>query len=283
MFKPGTRLPKLKIEFSNIIIFVLLAAFAIIMVMPILFMISTSFKPDDQIWAFPIVWIPKPPILDHYVKVWETIPVLRFFFNSVFVSGAVTVSQILISSMAAYAFARIRFFARDTIFMLFLGTMMIPAYVLIIPLYLIIDWLGLMDTYGALIAPSMVSAFSIFLLRQFFLSIPFDLDDSARIDGCNRMQILFKIILPLSKPALAALTIFVFMGAWNNFFWPLIVTSSQDIRVLPLGLAYFQVSQSTDWGPLMAAAVFATIPILIVFMFAQKRFIQGITMTGIKG
>jgi len=278
-----TKFYKVKVSFLNIIIFTMLLVFGVFMIMPFLFAISTSLKPDKQIWAYPIVWIPKPFILEHYKRVWELIPILRLFFNSVFVSSAITISQLLISSMAAYAFARINFFARDVFLLLILSTMMIPSYILMVPLYLIIDQFGLMNSYGALIIPSLVSAFSIFLLRQFFLSIPSDLDDAARIDGCSRLQILFKIILPLSKSALIALSIFVFMGAWNNFLWPLIVISSESMRTLPLALAYFQVSQSTEWGPLMAASVIVTLPVLVFFIFAQRQFIQGITLTGIKG
>lgn len=256
---------------------------AIFMVIPLLWMLSTSFKTNGQIFTYHVQWIPHPFIFGNYQQAWTEIPMIRFFLNSVIVACSTTVLQILVCALAAYGFARIRFVGREPIFMLFLGTMMIPKYILIIPLYLIMGQLNLINTYGGLILPGIVSAFSIFLLRQFFLNIPIDLDEAAIIDGCNKLQILFRIYFPLSVPALSALTILAFMGAWNDFFWPLIVTSTDSMRTLQLGLAYFQNSYTTQWGPLMAAATIATIPVLVVFFLAQKRFIQGITQTGIKG
>jgi len=256
---------------------------ALLMLLPLIWMTLTTLKTNGQIWKIPIEWLPNPLTFENFTIVWERVPVLRLFFNSFFVSASTTLLQVLFASLAAYAFARIRFWGREAIFMLFLGTMMIPNYVLIIPLYMIMDALRLLDTYWALILPGIVTAFSIFLMRQFFLSIPKDLDEAAFIDGANRLQILFRVILPLSKPALAALTIFVFMNQWNDFFWPLIAVSSEHMRTLQLGLAYFQQANTTEWGPLMAVSLIATLPVLVVFAFAQRWFIQGITMTGLKG
>jgi multiple sugar transport system permease protein len=221
--------------------------------------------------------------MDNFKEVFRYVDMGRLFFNSVFVATVTTVVQANVAALAAFAFARIRFAGRDAVFMAFLATMMIPSSVLIIPLYIIIDKLGLMNTYAALILPGFVSAFSIFLMRQFFSSIPVDLDESARIDGCNRLQILYKIILPLSTPAIVSVSIFVFMGSWNSFLWPLIVTTDKNLRLLPLGLSYFQVSNATAYGPLMAAAMLASLPLIIVFVVAQRRFIEGLTLTGLKG
>jgi multiple sugar transport system permease protein len=246
-------------------------------------MISTAFKPEGIIWKYPIVWLPDPFTLENFNDVFRYMNVGRLFFNSVFVAAVTTVIQAIVASLAAFAFARIRFAGREAIFMGFLATMMIPQYVLLIPLYIIISRFNLMNTYAALILPSLISAFSIFLLRQFFRSIPIDLDESARIDGCNRLQILYKIILPLSQPALVSVSIFVFMNSWNNFLWPLLVTSDQNLRLLPLGLSYFQVANSTRYGPLMAAASLASAPLIFIFLIAQKRFIEGLALTGIKG
>lgn len=160
--------------------------------------------------------------------------------------------------------------------------MMIPSYVLIIPQYIMIDRMGLTNSYAAMILPSMVTAFSIFLLRNFMYSIPIELDEAAMIDGCNRLQILLRIIVPLTKPALSAMVIFVFMNAWNNLLWPLLVTSSETMRTIPLALSYFQTSNDAEYGPLMAAALLASLPILILFILAQNKFIEGMTMSGVK-
>jgi multiple sugar transport system permease protein len=246
-------------------------------------MFLTTFKIESMIWKYPIVWLPRPPTLANFTEAFRYINVGRLFFNSVFVASVTTFVQAIVASLAAFAFARIRFAGREAIFLGFLATMMIPQYVLLIPLYIIISKFNLMNTYAALILPSLISAFSIFLLRQFFRSIPIDLDESARIDGCNRLQILSKIILPLSQPALVSVSIFVFMNSWNNFLWPLLVTSSPDLRLLPLGLSYFQVANTTKYGSLMAAAAMASTPLIIVFLAAQKRFIEGLALTGIKG
>lgn len=272
-----------KKEIFKLIRTLLAVGFGILMIMPLLFMISTSFKTDGQIWKYDIQWIPKPIIFENYIRVFTDMPFLRFFLNSVIVSGGITLGQIITGYLAAYAFARIRFVGRDKIFMLFLATMMVPSYVLIIPQYIMVDKLGLMNSYSAMILPAVVAAFSIFLLRNFMYSIPMELDEAAMIDGCNRLQILIKIIVPLTKPALSAMVIFVFMNAWNNFLWPLLVTSNETMRTVPLALSYFQTSNDAEYGPLMAAALVASLPILAVFMLAQNKFIEGMTMSGVKG
>ena len=272
-----------KKELFKIIRTVLAVCFGFLMIAPVLFMVSTSFKEESQIWKYDIQWRPKPFIIQNYIRVFTDMPFVRFFVNSCIVAGGVTLGQIATGYLAAYAFARIRFTGRDKIFMVFLATMMIPGYVLIIPQYIMIDKLGLMNTFAAMILPSMVTAFSIFLLRNFMYSIPLELDEAAMMDGANRLQILLRIIVPLTKPALSAMVIFVFMNAWNNFLWPLLVTSNERMRTIPLALSYFQSSNSAEYGPLMAAALVASAPILIVFLFAQNKFIEGMTMSGVKG
>jgi multiple sugar transport system permease protein len=194
----------------------------------------------------------------------------------------VTGGQIVTCSLAAYAFARLQFRGRDILFYLFLGTMMIPGQVTMIPSFLMLHWLGWIDSYAALIVPGLASAFGTFLLRQFFLSIPRDLEDAASIDGCSRFGVLWRIILPLSRPALATLAVFTFMGVFNDFLWALVVVSSEEMKTVQLGLAIFRDRYQTDWGQLMAASVTATLPILLVFFFAQKYFIRGITLSGLK-
>ena len=221
--------------------------------------------------------------MENYETVFSKIPVLKMIGNSLFVSGVATFFQLLIGTLAAYAFARIRFVGRNIIFTIFLGTMMIPGYILTIPLYLIVDKLGMVNTLAALILPRLVSVFAIFMLRQFFYSIPRELDESAFIDGASRFRVLFQIIVPLSKSAYAALLIFSFMNMWNDFMWPLIVTNSETMRTIQVGIAYFKDSNTMDYGATMAASLLASIPILVVFLIANRSFVQGITMTGIKG
>jgi multiple sugar transport system permease protein len=194
----------------------------------------------------------------------------------------VTLGQLMTCSLAAYAFARLQFRGREVLFYLFLGTMMIPGQVIMIPSFMVLYWLGWIDTYYALIVPGLASAFGTFLLRQFFLTIPRDLEDAASIDGCSRFGVLWRIILPLSRPALATLAVFTFMGVFNDFLWALIVVSSDEMKTVQLGLAIFRDRYQTDWGQLMAASVTATLPILMVFFFAQKYFIKGITLSGLK-
>jgi multiple sugar transport system permease protein len=261
---------------------VVLYGLAFVTVAPFLWMLLTSFKELPEILQYPPRWIPERFILDNFKSAFTAAPFGRYYLNSIFVASAVTVGQIITCSMAAYVFARFRFPGRDVLFYLFLGTMMIPGQVTMIPGFMVLYWLGWVDTYYALIVPGLASAFGTFLLRQFFLTIPRDLEDAASIDGCSRFGILWRIILPLSKPALATLAIFTFMGVFNDFLWALIVVSSDDLKTVQLGLAIFRDRYQTDWGQLMAASVTATLPILVVFFVAQKYFIRGITLSGLK-
>jgi multiple sugar transport system permease protein len=255
---------------------------ALITVAPFLWMLMTSFKTLPDILTYPPVWWPKEFIVDNYVNAFSAAPFGRFYFNSVVIAVAVTIGQIITCSMAAFAFARLRFWGRDVLFYIFLGTMMIPGQVTMIPGFMMLYWLGWIDSYAALIVPGLASAFGTFLLRQFFLTIPRDLEDAASIDGCGRFGLLWRIILPLSKPALATLAVFTFMGVFNDFLWALIVVNSEEMRTVQLGLAIFRDRYQTDWGQLMAASVTATLPILLVFFVAQKYFIKGITLSGLK-
>jgi multiple sugar transport system permease protein len=239
-------------------------------------------KELPEILTYPPRWIPERITLENFVNAFEAAPFGRYYANSVFVAVAVTVGQLITCSMAAYAFARLHFPGRDILFYLFLGTMMIPGQVTMIPAFMVLHWLGWIDTYYALIVPGLASAFGTFLLRQFFLTIPRDLEDAASLDGCSRFGILWRIILPLARPALATLAVFTFMGVFNDFLWALVVVSSEEMKTVQLGLAIFRDRYQTDWGQLMAASVTATLPILIVFFFAQRYFIRGITLSGMK-
>lgn len=268
-------------------------------------MVSASFQQMGDIFSWPPQWIPKDPTLDAYraflgvgsqssaagTDAW------RWFANSAFVATSVTVLQLFFNSLAAYVFAKRRFPGRDAIFLLFLGTMMVPGQVTLIPNYLVLKHIpffggndafgqgghGWLDSYYGLILPGAVSAFGIFLLRQYMVTIPDELLDAARIDGASEFRIFWRIVLPLTGPALAAMAIFTFTYAWEDFFWPLIIVSSPDRYTAPLGLALFVVKNRTAWDVLMAGSVIATLPMIVVFLIFQRRFIQGISLSGLKG
>ena len=268
------------------ITYAVLTAIGVTMLLPFLWMLSTSLKEPQAIYAFPPKWIPEPVIVESYLKVWKIVPFARFYLNSIFVAFCVTIGQVMTSAFAAYAFSRLRFAGRDKLFFAYLATMMIPYSVILVPVYMLMVYFRWIDTYKALIIPAMFTAYGTFMLRQFFMTIPRDLEDAARIDGCSLFGIFWKIILPLSKPALATLTMFTFMASWNNFMWPLLVTNSQEKATLPVGLSYFQeVYQYTqpDWSLLMAGSLLAVLPVVIVFVFNQRFFVEGIKLSGIKG
>lgn len=268
---------------KRILAHVVLYTIAFLTVAPFLWMIMTSFKPLSEILVYPPTWWPDEFTFENYVDAFSAAPFGRFYVNSLFVATVVTIGQLITCSMAAYVFARMKFRGRDVLFYIFLGTMMVPAHVTMIPSFMILYWLGWIDSYAALIVPGLASAFGTFLLRQFFMTIPKELEEAAFIDGCSRFGVLRRIIIPLAKPALATLAIFTFMALFNDFLWALIVINSQEMYTVQLGLAIFRDRYTTEWGSLMAGSVVATLPILIVFFFAQKYFIKGITLSGMKG
>lgn len=258
-----------------------LIGFSVLMVAPFFAMLLVSLVPQQAFLAREFgldQWT-----LDNYRETFRIVPFGRYYLNSAIVSVTVTVVQILISSLAAFAFARLRFRGRDAIFVLYLATLMIPFPVTLIPNFLVIKNLGWYDTYRALIVPALFSVFSTFLLRQYYRTLPMDLDEAARMDGASSFRIWLQIILPLSGPVLAALAIFVFQGVWNDFLWPLVVTASENMRTIPVGLAAFVGQYSTAWGLLMAGAVIALLPVLVIYILAQKWFVQGITLSGMGG
>jgi multiple sugar transport system permease protein len=266
-----------------IVIYGTLIVLAFSMLIPFLWMLSTSLMDEMEVYQFPPKFIPSVFKWANFAEAMTLQPFGRFFLNSLVVSLASVIGQLTFCSMAAYAFARLQFRGRDKIFVLYLGTMMIPAIVTIIPAFLIITTFGWMNTYWALCTPTLSSVWGIFLLRQFFLTIPKEFEDAARVDGASEFTIFLKVILPLAKPALATLAIFAFMGSWKDFLWPLIVTNRIDMRTVEVGIASFSNLYTTDWPHQMAAAVVVMLPIVIVFLFAQKYFVRGITMSGIKG
>lgn len=254
-----------------------------VMILPFLWMVSTSLKTTPEVFAYPVIWIPEVIKWNNYSEVTRLLPFWRYLFNTAFVTAAVTILEVVTSSLAAYAFARLRFRGRDQLFLLYLGTLMIPGQVTLIPNFLLMRWFGWIDTYLALIIPAAFSAFGTFLLRQFFLSIPRELEEAARVDGASHFRVYWQIILPLSGPALATLAVFSFMSQWNAFIWPMIVTHSETTRTLTVGLRFFQDELVTQFNYLMAGTVMSIIPVLVLFLALQRYFVRGIAMTGMGG
>lgn len=254
---------------------------SVIMLAPFLIMLVVSLFPNEAFLArrFPLDQL----TLANYAETFRVVPFGRYFLNSTVVTVSVTVLQILISSLAAFSFARLRFRGREALFLLYLATLMIPAQVTLIPNFLIIRNLRWYDTYMALIVPGMFSALSTFLLRQYYRGIPLDLDEAARMDGASSFRIWLQVIVPLSWPVMAALAIFTFQATWNDFLWPLVVTGSDEMRTIPIGLSYFVGQYGTSWNLLMAGSVIALLPVLVIYLLAQKTFVQGITLTGMGG
>lgn len=268
---------------SDILLALVLLPTAIVMLMPFVWMLSTSLKSIGAVFEYPPTFIPNPVEWGNYRRLFEVLPFGRFFLNSLVVAVSVTAIHLVSSSLAAYAFARMRFPGREALFLAYLGTLMIPAQVVIIPNFILLTYLGWIDTYQALILPAAFNAFGTFLLRQYFLTIPFELEDAAVVDGANHFQIFLRVILPLAGPALSALAIFTFLFNWNSFLYPLIVTNSTSMSTLTVGLNTLQGQYNTAWTLLMAGSMLALLPVLLVFMFAQRYFIKGITMTGLGG
>ncbi len=255
------------------------------MILPLLWMVSTSLKPSREILTKVPQFIPSSFVFDNYRKAMEAFPFLNYYCNSLFVAGVVTASTVLLSSLAGFAFAKYKFIGRNVLFVGILSTLMIPFQVIMIPLYIMMSNVGWVDTYPGLMFPRLVNVFGVFLMRQFMINIPEELLSAARIDGCSEWRIFWGIIMPLSKPALATLAIFVFMWSWDEFLWPVIILNSPSKFTVPLGLASFFGVQLglVKINQLMAAATIATVPVLIVFLAMQKHFIRGITVTGMKG
>ena len=262
---------------------IVLIALALTMLFPFFWTVSASLKGDDAVLATPPQLLPSPAHWDNYSAVMQALPMARFFVNSLVVAVSVTLLQLLTCAMAAYAFARLRFPGRNVLFLVYLATLMVPAQVTMVPLFIFMRVLGLTNSYAGLILPGVTSAFGVFLLRQFFLTIPRELEEAAFLDGASHWTVFWRIILPLSRPGLAALSIFAFMSSWNNFLWPLLITTDQDLMTLPLGLSTLQGQYHTAWNQLMAGTVLSILPIIVVYMFAQRHFVQGLALSGIKG
>ena len=268
---------------KRIIIYLILVAVMIMINLPFLWMVITSFKTEKEVFSWPIKFYPTLFSFENYEGAFSLMPLTRLLLNTLFIAGSVTVLQLILNSLAAYGLSRFKFKGRDVIFIILIGTLMIPREVIIIPLYIIINSMGLVDTYQSQIFPFASSAFGIFLLRQFFLGIPDELEDAALMDGASRLQIFWTVILPLSIPALWTTAIFSFLASWNSYLWPLVAINDSKKQMIQVGLSQFSSDWMTQWTWKMAATTVAVVPIMIFFFFIQKQYVEGIRGIGIKG
>ena len=255
----------------------------VITVLPYVWMVSSSFKANSAIFSATIQLIPEQPTLDNYVVALTRQPVSRALLNSIIMASGETIAVVVTSILTAYPFARLRFRGRDTVFLMVLGAMMIPSQVTMIPTFILMRWLGWIDTYQGLIVPRAVTPLGIFLMRQFLLTLPRELEEAALIDGCGRLRILFQILLPHLKPAAATLAIFTFTMSWNEFFWPLIVVQSSEMQTVQMLIAAMKQAEAVDWGVIMAVITLSVIPTVVIYVLLQRYFVKGIVMTGLKG
>lgn len=266
-----------------LLLYFLLLACAALTLLPYLWMLSSSFKPNVEIFSATVNLIPGNPILDNYTTAVERHPVGRAILNSLIMAVVETIAVVVTSVFTAYPFARLRFPGRDALFLLILGTMMIPSQVTMVPAFILIKWLGWIDTYQGLIIPRIMTPLGIFLMRQFLQTLPRELEEAARIDGCGRLSTLTRVLLPLTGPALATLAIFTFTASWNEFFWPLIVVQTNEMWTIQLLIAAMKQAEVTDWGVVMAVVTMSVVPTVAIYIVLQRYFVKGIAMSGLKG
>lgn len=298
LFQPTTRKTRsLSKTIGWILLYMALGATALSMLIPFIWMLFTSFKPQQEIFKMPPIIFNNHYTLVHYAKALTQGNFLLYFQNSMVVSVWTTVLTVIVTSLAGYAFARLKWRLRDTMFMVVLAVMMLPGLIALIPTFLIVkatpfaggnNWMGVggngwLDSFPGLIIPAVGGGFYVFLLRQFFLTLPTELEDAGRIDGCGEFGIFWQIMLPLCKPVLAVVALFSFQSSWNDFLWPLVIVQSDRLRTIQLGLTLFRSQHTIDWGVLMAGTAIATLPTVVLFLSFQRYFVQGIALTGIKG
>ncbi len=282
-FKPQPVQKTIRRIIVKALIIVFLLLFTVLALLPFVWMLSSSLKLDKDVFRYPIEWIPAVRHWENYVQIWRRVPLLVYFKNTALLSIGVTAMQLLTSSFAAYAFAKLNFKGRDVLFLCYIGTIAIPWQMYMLPQFIMMRYMGLYDSLWALFVLQSFSAFGVFLMRQFFLGIPSELCEAARIDGLSEYGIWAKIMLPLSKPAIATLTIFTFVGTWNDFMGPLIYLRSDAVKTIQVGLRRFIQEYTSDYHLIMAASLCSLIPVAIVFLFMQRYFIEGIATSGIKG
>ncbi len=264
-------------------LYVILALFSLFTLLPFVFAVLGSLKPEPEVFAVPMRWLPSEPQWQNYVLPFQK-TVGRYFVNSVIVSGVQTLSPLLLCSMAGYSLAKFRYPGRTLAFAFILSTIMLPIQVTLVPTFLIIKELGWANTYAGLIVPGLATTFGTFLMRQFFVSLPSEYMDAARIDGASEPRIFWTIMLPMCRPVLSALAVFSFTGSWNSFLWPLVVVNADDMRTIPLGIVFYIGEQrAPEYGQLLAVAVLASLPVLALFLAMQREFIRGAAISGLKG
>jgi multiple sugar transport system permease protein len=266
-----------------LVLSVVVALGGLVLISPLLWAFSTSLKRANETFTLPLQWLPAEPQWMNYVVAFTTYPFARFILNSLVVAVAVTIGNLFLCSIAGYGLAKYNFLGRTAIFGVMLSTLMLPLEVLLVPTYIIVKQLDWLNTYQGLIAPMLVDAFGIFLMRQFILSLPTDLIEAARIDGAHEFHIYWRIVLPNIKPALAALAVFSFREAWDQYVWPLVAVTQNDMKTLTLGIAQFQTDQGVAYELQMAIAVLGMLPLIALFVAMQRAFVSGIVMTGLKG
>jgi multiple sugar transport system permease protein len=274
---------RFKVGLGKTITYIFLIALAAFMLLPFLWMLSASLKMDKDVFRFPIQWIPEVPQWGNYIRIWIQIPFLTFFANTAKLTVIITFLQVFTSSFAGYAFAKLQFKGRDTIFLAYIASIAVPWQSYMVPQFIMMRRLDLVDTHMSLILLQAFTAFGVFLMRQFFISIPNDIIDAARIDGLSEYGIYFRIMLPLSQPALATLTIFTAVFVWNDFMGPLIYLNSEALKTIQLGLRLFIMQYSANYALIMAASLVSLIPVVVLFLAFQRFFVEGIASTGVKG
>ncbi len=267
---------------NNTVAYIILIVVSFLMVVPFIWMLETAFKSSSQATQIPIVWLPWPLHFGNFVSAWTQVPFGRWFANTFVVAAASTLGTLITSVLAGYAFARMHFFGKQSLFLLVLATLMIPFQVIMIPTYIIVKHLGLIDSIWAIVVPNLATGFGVFLLRQFFMQIPPELEEAATIDGASRWRILLQIMVPLARPAVATLTLFAFLWAWNSYLWPVVVLSTPSHLTIQAGLSYFSGVHTNEYNLLMAGSFISIVPIVILFIFAQRQLIDGIVAGAIK-
>ena len=272
---------------KKVLAYLLISIGAVIMLFPFLWMVSTSLKPNAEIFALPPKLLPETIQWENYTDLWSeegrNIDFFRLGWNTFKIAFTVSLGQVVTSSLAGYAFAKMRFPGRDKIFFVYFASIIVPAGVVIVPNFILMRYLGLVGKHIGIILPALTSAYATFLMRQFFLAFPPELEDASKIDGCNPLQFYWYVLLPNAKPILATQFLLTFQWAWNDFLWPLIMLRKEEVRTLQVGLSYLSQQYFTDWGPLMAASVITLIPIVVLFLLTQRFFIRSIRLSGIKG
>jgi len=272
-----------QLKLQKIMFLAVLGVMTLIYIGPFLFSLSISFSGDKNVFEWPISFLPDDATLANYRNVWNELPFGKWLFNSVLVTTIQTFSNVFFAALAGFTFARLEFPGRKIIFTILLSSLMIPGIVLLVPKFIVLNELSLINSYGGLILPGLVSVTNIFLMKQFFSTIPKDLEQAALIDGCSYFRIFWEIFLPISKPALAAVAIYTFQASWNEFLWPVIVTYTEDMYTLPLGMASLRHELLTDWPLLMAGTILISLPTLAIFIIFQRYFVQGVSSSGLKG